>query len=756
MTWLNHFYSSSVAIPLSLIILAVISLLSWRKRGRQVILALTLFLYVRYLMWRGLYTLNTTDWPGLVISGTVLLAEAYGLFQLVFFTFQAWRPVERESPPIKTYRTVDVFVTVVNEPLTILRRTLVGCMKQDYPEDKYRVYVLDDGHREEVRELAHSLGCGYLRRQSREHAKAGNLNYALHQTSGELIAVFDTDQVPTSAFLCETVGFFEDERVAIVQTPHEFYNPDIFQKNLRLESELKNEQALFFRILQPGRDAHNSAFFAGSSGLLRRAPLMEIGGFQTDTITEDIHTSMVLHARGYESRYLNKVLAAGLSPETFEGYLKQRTRWAIGCIQLFLKCNPLTIRGLTVSQRLDYFGSVYYFFHGLPRVVCLAAPLSALIFGIAPVHATVPDLVNLFGTYFFASLVMMRTVSRGTRNAFWADVYESAMCFSLSKAAISALSRPRKPRAFVVTPKGQKIEKRGFDNAVIVMPHLFLFGLLCVGVTVGMQAWSNYQAMPGLEVSLFWGAVNLLLVSLAILCANEIPQWRNNFRIPRRIPCELSCGSARTQGFTKDLSESGICVEIQEPFLTVSEYMTVKLKSPHGALIAVRGVMTRQERSGSSCEVGVSVVESGEAGVKTLIEHMFLHPDSWTVDKEKAPGIWSSLWSLVTAFRGVWQSRQPSKRRFPRFSHDLACQLILSDRVHKGRTKNISFSGLAVVVDDDFTPTSGQGLLCLQEITLKVALIGVVRYRHQTIAQFRVDSVDKGEGQWHALNLSSW
>ena len=287
MAWLNEFYSAPVAVPLSLACLAIVSLLSWRKQGRQVILALTLFLYVRYLVWRGIYTLNTADWSGLCISSLVLLAEAYGLVQLIFFTFQAWKPFERTSPPIKNYRTVDVFVTVVNEPLDILRRTLIGCTSQDYPADKYKVYVLDDGGREDVLALARSLGCEYLRREGRDHAKAGNLNHALDRTSGELIAVFDTDHVPTSAFLQKTVGFFDEEKVAIVQTPHHFYNPDIFQKNFHLESELKNEQALFFRVLQSGRDAHNSAFFAGSSGLFRRGPLMEVGGFQTQTITAE-------------------------------------------------------------------------------------------------------------------------------------------------------------------------------------------------------------------------------------------------------------------------------------------------------------------------------------------------------------------------------------------------------------------------------------------------------------------------------------
>ena len=141
MNWLDQIYGSSLAIPISLAVLATISLLSWRKKGRQIILALTLFLYGRYLVWRGLYTLNTDDWAGLLISSMVLLAETYGLVQLVFFTFQAWRPLERQSPSVKTYPTVDLLVTVVNEPLDILRRTLVGCTSQDYPSDRYKVYV---------------------------------------------------------------------------------------------------------------------------------------------------------------------------------------------------------------------------------------------------------------------------------------------------------------------------------------------------------------------------------------------------------------------------------------------------------------------------------------------------------------------------------------------------------------------------------------------------------------------------------------
>ena len=149
MTWLNHFYNSSVAIPLSLCILAVISVLSWRKRGHQVILALTLFLYARYLLWRGLYTLNTGDWESLLVSWTVYTAEAYAFVQILLFAYHAWSPLERQPVPLLRYPHVDIFVTVVDEPLGILRRTLIGCVNQDYTKDHYQVHVLDDGQRDE-------------------------------------------------------------------------------------------------------------------------------------------------------------------------------------------------------------------------------------------------------------------------------------------------------------------------------------------------------------------------------------------------------------------------------------------------------------------------------------------------------------------------------------------------------------------------------------------------------------------------------
>ncbi|WP_455378995.1 glycosyltransferase family 2 protein [Petrachloros mirabilis] len=754
MMWLDDFYSSSVAIPLSLFLLAVIGLLSWRGKGRQVIMVLTIFLYARYLLWRGVYTLNTADMPSLLISWTLLLAETYSLLHLTFFTCQAWNPLERESPPIKKFRTVDIFVTVVNEPLAILQRTLVGCTNQDYPKEKYRVYVLDDGGRDDVRTLARSLDCEYLRRQDRSRAKAGNLNHALQHTSGELIATFDTDHVPTSTFLRDTVGFFEDDRVALVQTPQHFYNEDVFQKNLRLATQLNDEQALFFRVLLPGRESRNSAFFCGTNAILRRKPLLEIGGFQTDTVTEDMHTSIMLHAKGYQSRYLNKVRAVGLEPETFAAYLRQRTRWAIGCMQIALKSNPLTVRGLTLAQRIDYFGSLWHFLQSVPRVVCLAAPLSALLLSIAPTLATVFNLVHFFGAYYLASLIMIRTVSRGTRNAIWSDVYETATCFTLSKATLSTLLRPFKPQVFAITPKGERLEKRGPDEAVVVAPHTILFGLLVGGLVVGIPKWMSNQAMPGLEVSIFWATFNLMLLSLAILSANEQPQWRNNFRLRRRVPCTLSFGSTRIHGFTKNMNEDGVCVQLNEPLQAAPQLVTLHLGDRRGANISVRGMVTRQEPSGTVFDVGVKIVDVGEAGIRAIIEEMFAEINNRTDEEEINPGIWKSLGTLVLAFRSPWLSRRPSRRFSSRLSSEVACEIDFGGRIFSGRTQNISFGGLAVLVDEDVPYMGGRGLIFIQGSVLKVALIGSARYDNRAILHFRIDSIEKGEERWQELNQS--
>ena len=754
MTVLNIFFSTPIAFGLSGLALFVIGLLIKQNRGRKLMLTLSLFLYARYMVWRLLYTIPTDDLASMALGSVVYLAELYGLCQFCFFTYQSWSPTERTAAPITTYRTVDIMVTVVDEPLSILRQTLISCLAQEYPRDRYTVYVLDDGHRDEARQLAASLGCEYIRRPDRpRHAKAGNLNHALQLSHGELVAIFDVDHIPARTFLKDTVGFFDDPKVAIVQTPHHFYNPDIFQRNLRVGEEVKNEQALFFRSLQAGRDTHNSAFFAGSSGLLRRKPLMEIGGFQTQTITEDIHTSMNLHDRGYRSCYLNKVLSAGLMPETFDGYLKQRKRWAMGCIQVLLRDNPLTKRGLSLAQRIDYFGSIFYFFFGLPRLICLLAPLASLLFSTSPLKADMLELSNFFFSFFLASALVMRPVSRGSRNPFWSDVYEVAMCFALSLVALKALAAPRKERPFEVTPKGQRVKKSSTTELSLAWPHLITFGLLVIGLALGLRHWSQGVGDPGLPVSLFWGSANLLLLTIALFVASEQAQGRQGFRLKRDFAGGLFVNGEGVSARVIDVNEQGAAVTVDRPIFTLQETVKFALTSSRGLLVTVTARIIRQEPNPSGgIDVGLQFDELDEQTRQILVDKMYGDPIPWEDGYRIQSGIGSSLRSLLQALTIPWRPLTWNRRSMIRVTGGILCQITAPSSVWQGRVEDMSFTGVSALFSGTPQYSLAGTLLELPGVTLKVSPVGMVRKRKKTLVHFQVVSIESGEEQWRRLH----
>lgn len=759
MEWLDQFYSGPVSLSICLGLLLVIALLSNSVRFRQVVLALSVLLYIRYMIWRGVYTLPTDTLAMIVVGWTVYLAEIYGLVQYGFFAMQAWSPTTRTPTPITSFPTVDMFVTVVDEPLDILQRTLIACVNQHYPREHYSVCVLDDGNRDEIRVLAASLGCRYFCRPDRpRHAKAGNLNYALSRTQHDFVAVFDVDHVPVRDFLRETISLFDSPQVAFVQTAHHFYNPDIFQRNLRLQHELQNEQALFFRVLQAGRDTHGSAFFAGSGGIFSRRALDAVGGFQTQTVSEDLHTSLVLHAKGYQSRYLNKVLSVGLMPDTFEGYLRQRTRWAIGSIQTFLHHNPITTRGLTLRQRIDYLGSIYYFFFGIPRVVCLIAPLSTLLFGIPALHAEVWELCLNFFSFYVASAIAMRPVSRGTRNAFWSDVYEIAMCFALSRAVLVTLARPRKERPFDVTPKGQLVAQGPRHELARVYPHLAVFTALSVGVIVGFYQWGTGGTIPGFGVSLFWACINLFLLAVAMLVANEQPQVRRQFRLPCAAKAELRAGGVSLSATAVDISEQGMALTIPHPVFADPRSVTVRVQDHNGDDVELGGQIVRQEPNAGGHVL--AVVRWHELDDKTL--HAFLIATVGKASEWNRLGSPSdstttrSLLALMGAIFRPWSPLVAKRRQMPRLHVQVPCAVDVAGQPMEGITCNLSYSGLAALFPSKPQFSEAGAILTVEGITFNVVPIEMASYHNQTLVRFHIEHGKHDDQHWHQILTGHW
>ena len=304
---------------------------------------------VGYLTWR-------VGWSGEGASPAVfamlLATEVYGLWALATLTWFSWsrRPPVRPDPTPD--RLVDVYVCTYNEPTEVVAATLAGCRALDYP---HTTYLLDDGRRPEMRELASLAGAHYLTRPDNSHAKAGNINAALDRTDGELVLILDADHVPMPDALDAMVGYFDDQRMALVQTPHDFFNHDSVQHYV----VGRHEQSLFYRVVCPGKDRHGAAYWCGSAALTRRQALLEIGGVATETIAEDFHTTIRLQRHGWRSHYHDEVLVQGLAPHDLDGYLLQRDRWARGNLAVFtLPESPLRARELRPLQRLSYFASL--------------------------------------------------------------------------------------------------------------------------------------------------------------------------------------------------------------------------------------------------------------------------------------------------------------------------------------------------------------------------------------------------------------
>jgi cellulose synthase (UDP-forming) len=519
---------------------------------------------LRYTSWRLFNSLNLADPLNGTLSVILLVAEFLNFLNTVSFFVHVIFSKDRsaQADQVSTavisgdyLPSVDVFIPTYNEPPAILRRTVIGCQAMDYPHK--RIYLLDDMRRPEIRALAVELGCEYRDRPDNQHAKAGNINSSLRSTDGDLITIFDADFVPTRSFLTRTVGFFQNPKVAMVQTPQHFFNEDPVTLNLGLQGVLTNEQALFFRFIQPSRDALNSVVCCGTCFVIRRSALEEIGGIPTESITEDYLTSIRLQGLGYRILYLNEALAAGLSPETVGAYIDQRLRWGQGTLQcLYSKQNIFNIPGLKLSQRWSHSLSYLYWVLSIPRLIFIAMPLAFLLFGLAPLRATIDDILYFYLPYYLCNILTFSWLTGDRRSAFWSDVYETLICIPMSLTVIRIVIQPF-GKAFKITPKGEDQSKKIRINWLLVRPLLILMGLSTVGLVVTLATSSDRNVNPdSLLINLLWTGYNLALLCLCILSAIDVPKFRNP-RFTHSLPCQLSLGERSFTLITQDLSEDG-------------------------------------------------------------------------------------------------------------------------------------------------------------------------------------------------------
>lgn len=324
--------------------------------------------------------------------------------------------------------TVDVFITTYGEEVDVIRKTVVAALAM---RGRHRTWVLDDGRSDEVRDLASELGARYVRRLSSNGAKAGNINYALTLAKGELFAIFDADFVPDPSFLVETVPFFIDPKVAFVQTPQAFDN-----LNTTVARGAGYMQTVFYRFIQPGRNRFNAAFSVGTNVLYRRAAIDDVHGMYTDSKSEDVWTSIMLHERGWRSVFIPDVLAVGEAPESIEAYSKQQLRWATGGFEIMLTHNPLSRkRNLTTDQRIQYFVTGTFYLTGISPLILLVVPAFEIYFDLRPMTVSVS--VAMWFVYYAGFYAMQILLAWYTLGSFrWQTLTLATVSFPIYVKAL--------------------------------------------------------------------------------------------------------------------------------------------------------------------------------------------------------------------------------------------------------------------------------------------------------------------------------
>ncbi|WP_404997659.1 glycosyltransferase [Enterococcus lactis] len=481
---------------------------------KQLFSKITIVFLLIYLVWRLFFTIPLDSSISLVFGVILYVAEFIGLFVYGFFIYLFSNKLTEDYAPSNTDNgnfepSVAAFICTYNENIKLVIATALAVKALKYPNKK--IYICDDGHRDELRKMADQYNLGYLSREGNEHAKAGNINYALSQTSSDLILLLDADFIVKKNIIYEAINYFQNPKVALVQYPQTFYNKDPFQL---LRKSFYNEQELFMRFLEPALARENALIHIGTNAIIRRSALEEIGGIPTKSITEDMATGMLLQNAGYETIFINKAYALGITPYTAKELASQRTRWAQGTKQIFDYFKPRKLKGLSVMQKLCYYNSYLYWFTSFQKIIFLLAPTLFMVFDIFIVRSNNNQLLLFFLPPFVMISLSFRLYVPKIRNLTTSHIYDCFVAPIHTGALLKEFLIPQKK--FNVTKK-ELVGDTAFDWRTVA-PHIIIFGWIlfsCIVAAYRLFRGEGYEF--GYIITLIWSIYNLYGLFYAII-----------------------------------------------------------------------------------------------------------------------------------------------------------------------------------------------------------------------------------------------
>jgi len=459
---------------------------------KKIIYILAIALSVLYLLWRVFFTI---PWHAhiftlifaLLLVGSELISNFTAYVLIIFRIMQSKKNHSLEIPkfdPTQPVPDIDILIVTHNEDVDLLRKTVNAATFMRYPDkNKVHVVICDDGCRDEVKKLAAEYHVGYVKMENNKKAKAGNINHALAQLDSPLFAIFDTDMIPFSSFLYSSVPFFTNnwanlradpdhtKALGFVQTPQSFYNADIFQFNLFAENYVANEQDFFSRDVNVLNGYNETALFTGSNAVFLRKSVDQVGGFPTDTITEDFELGTQINMEGYTSIATTQPVSSGITPVDVKGVIKQRTRWARGVVQSCRNLHIFTNPNLSMTNRIILINTYLYWWTFTRRLIYIVAPLLYALFKVQVVNANFWILMIIWAPGYFLLHYVLGDASSKIRNERWGEIQETFFApYLFIPVFLETIGI--KAKKFKVTEKNVTFS---FKDRLYILPYLFLW-----------------------------------------------------------------------------------------------------------------------------------------------------------------------------------------------------------------------------------------------------------------------------------------
>jgi len=410
----------------------------------------------------------------------LVLTIVYDTLKIFYIWYHYWDVSIPTKPKFTRDLTVDVFTTYFpGEPYEMIKKTLLAIQKIKY---SHTTYLCDEANNDHLKSFCKENNIIHVTRNNRTDAKAGNINNALLQAKGDICLILDPDHVPSDIFLDEVVPYFEDETIGFVQTVQAYYNI----KESLVAKGAAEQTFHFYGPVMMSMNSYGTVNAIGANCVFRRKALDSIGGHAAG-LSEDMHTAMKLHAKGWKSIYVPEVFTKGLVPASLTAYYKQQLKWSRGTLELLVTVFPKLFRKFSWRQKIHYGILPFHYLSGISYLISFLIPIISLFTATTPWKGNVvnfgliltPILVCILGIRFYSQRWVMFKSERGIH--LTGGILQTCTWWIFIIGFIYTVIRKKVP--YLPTPK----EDKENTSWKILMPNLFVGAISIIAVIYGLS-----------------------------------------------------------------------------------------------------------------------------------------------------------------------------------------------------------------------------------------------------------------------------